>query len=705
MTRTIRSDSMLPPSASDYSRIQSLIDWYHWLWQQAPLALGSGNLDLLRVYAALIIDNAVPHATAIDCIASMLSNEPRKFSYVEIPAQRNDQSSRLTCISLALSTRLAAYCWKARLAYEKSTGSETTAKTLIEIIRCEIKDQFSASLSCAPQQGELTIMDLQRLGLILAIRGGVDPYLISALQSTVRPISQSRDDPYLLTDVSREALSHLFLRHDGLSLRAGKLGRAAVPVDDLLESVPSDWVAQAKKLLRRMCCELGESISGRVNTPKKRAAALGILESYEKLATEMGPDDSVVLLAIKYSRHRYVDNPTIVASSLRHYLDRAVISGLLDTEASYSLGDWEPDDFWENVEDRLSSPRLSRRSRGLILEAYKPLLRFLASELEIPRISVSALAEEFVGGSGQWRLISAPAIDNVIAELSFNSRPHFREAAIVIALAYYGGLRATEIRRLTLSDIVFSDFLPNVDVELQRGKTANARRRIPLAALAPPHITRLIVDHWHDRITEFPDSTALSRIAFLGPRCSTDGYQYHSLSSLARGLLKRAFGASANIHLLRHSFCSNLFLRWYALRRPDILRDFRDRGHAIFQPELQRKLTSYFDCIPHQDGDIRPYDLVSMIKLTGHASPSTLFQYYVHSFSVVQEHAVSIMSSPIGDLRLAGNVIAKLVPRLSSSASRAKLSSPTVHGIACHIFGDGGCLFRNAVESTGALAL
>jgi len=85
--------------------------------------------------------------------------------------------------------------------------------------------------------------------------------------------------------------------------------------------------------------------------------------------------------------------------------------------------------------------------------------------------------------------------------------------------------------------------------------------------------------------------------------------------------------------------------------------------------------------MPFEDGDIRPYDLVSMIKLTGHASPETLFQYYIHSFSVVQAHAVSRMKTIGFDQPLPDVTISKLVPRMKSSASRAKLNTRTLEGI------------------------
>jgi hypothetical protein len=192
-----------------------------------------------------------------------------------------------------------------------------------------------------------------------------------------------------------------------------------------------------------------------------------------------------------------------------------------------------------------------------------------------------------------------------------------------------------------------------------------------MVKLAPPYIVQMIRDYWNERRSEFSESARLAQIAFFGRRGQRERYLHQSITRLASRLLKQVFGDSTTLHILRHCFCTFLFLRWYAIRHPDMLDDLRDRSHLMFQPELLSKLNSYFACMPIEDGEIRPYDLVSMTKLTGHASPETFFQYYVHSFSLVQSHAVRQIKSPVSGMAMSDALLKALVPGMRSSSSRA----------------------------------
>lgn len=349
------------------------------------------------------------------------------------------------------------------------------------------------------------------------------------------------------------------------------------------------------------------------------------------------------------------------------------------------MTDWDSDDLIESLEDRLSESRLSKRTKGLILTAYSPLLRFLTTELGLPNISVKGMRVDYVTGAGQWQLFSPHAIDKVIRRLSRDPDRRLRQAGLVVALGYYGGLRTGDIKNLTLADIVFNDRLCDLDIEICRGKSRNTRRRLPFHALAPGHVQSLIREFWADRLGEFPNRNILSKISLLGPEGCAESYDIASIARLARFVLKQAFGADTNIHTLRHCFCSNLFIRWYSIRHTDLLQDLRDASHEIYQPELQDQLNQFFSAMPHEDGEIRPHDLISMIKLTGHASPATLFQYYVHTFGVVQSHAMRSRHSLIENTEVQASDIALLLPRMRSSKSRANIANSTLGGLADYL--------------------
>ena len=668
-------DSILPLETKAFGRLGGLEQWYLWLWQQAPLDLNAADTDLIRVYASLIIDSAIPHATALDCLSSLFTfPATAPYDSVTIPISRSDRTSRRIELGLNDTTSLAIHCWQKRLPGPQFE-LDMRPQQLFRELEKTLKADFAETLTVWRGKPDVRFMDIRDLGPLIAVRNGAEPYMFSALNAQVRPTSQSRTDPYFLADVSRESLGHMLQEHTNLSLRSQTMrpDRKMAPL--AIEDPPPGWIGESRRLLRQLCRELADAHPGRLRTSRQRGIAMEIIGRYERQARQIAPSDSALALAIEYSIHCYVDNPTITAGSLRNYLDRSVINGLLDSEASFSLSDWDTDDFIENVEDRISESRLNASSRSQILDAYAPLLKFLRQKLNLPPIPIAGLRQDYVAGSGQWAIISPHAIDKVIRSLFDHTNYEYRQAAIVIALAYYAGLRASEARRLTLANIVYNGHLEILDIELLRGKTPNARRRLPMANLAPPYIIRMICDYCNERRSQFAKSAHLSTIAFFGAQRRLEPYLHESITRLARQLLKHVFGQSSTLHVLRHCFCTYLFLRWYCTCCPNLIDGLRDRSHPVFQPELLSKLSSFFACMPFEDGEVRPYDLVSMTKLTGHASPETLFQYYVHSFSIVQAHAANLIRSVAEDLTLTSESLSCLLPRAKSPSTIAKTFS------------------------------
>jgi integrase len=665
-------DSLLPCGLDTFARLGLLEKWYRWLWLQAPLKLDPADTDLLRVYVSLLVDSAIAHAAALDCLLHLCSSPISKpYCSVTIPICRTDRSSRGIELSFNETTSRAIRYWLERRTKEQFNHGTVSTNAHMEIEQ-KLKSQFAHAQSVEDCGNALKFRDLQVLGPLMAIRNGAEPYLIAAVDSKIRPTSQSPLDPYYLLDVKREFASHMLDRYSAFTLRSEARRKEFEEDSPPSEESPPERIGQSRKLLRELCGALERAHSGQVSSDVRREKALSIIEQYKSLALHIAPPDSALVLAIDYAEHHYVKRGKIKARSFRNYLDRAVINGLLDSEASFSLSDWDTDDFIDNVEERISDPRLGANSRRLILDAYSPLLKFLTKRLGIPPIEITELRQAYVAGSGQWAVISPHAIDKVIRCLFGHGDYRFRQVAVVIALAYYGGLRASEARRLTLANVVMNDRLDILDIEVLRGKTPNARRRLPLAILAPPHIVEMIRSYWNERRAEFADPARLGQIALFGPQRMRDRYLYQAITRLGREMLKEFLGETLTLHALRHCFCTLLFLRWYAIRHRDITDDLRDRSHAIYQPKLMARLSDFFAVMPEEDGEIRPYDLVSMTKLTGHASPETLFQFYVHSFSVVQAHAVRNIKSPVSGAVMSDALRRALVPRRRSSSSRAR---------------------------------
>jgi len=78
--------------------------------------------------------------------------------------------------------------------------------------------------------------------------------------------------------------------------------------------------------------------------------------------------------------------------------------------------------------------------------------------------------------------------------------------------------------------------------------------------------------------------------------------------------------------------------------------------------------------------------LVRFAKLIGHLGPRTLFSTYIHSYHIVQQHAMERMSAIYGARKLNGKTIAAIVPKMKSSASQTKLPDKSINGIHAYVF-------------------
>lgn len=472
--RPVRCDSILPTKLQDFSRISQLVQLYRRLWAQAPQKSTPADIDLLRVYVSMMLDSAISHSAALDCIMKLRASDWQPGGPIEISIHRKEQTDRVVRLNLHKTTELAVQQWQGGQLWWQAE-SDIRPNRLFAKLEKSLRNEFDQALSFWGPPCQLAFGDIRKLAPFLAVENGAEPFLNVALDSRVRPTSQPLDDTYMLDGVSRESLNHI-LRTLRPGIVQAKPPRTEENSDQGAEMVPSSaWIGESRKLLRLLCAELKSANSRRLRTPRQQQNAREILQRYVEQAKSMAPEDSAVVLAIEYAESCYVNNPTITAGTLRDYLDRTIINGLLDSEASYSLADWDPDDFVEVVEDRLSNPRLNGTTRRLILDAFAPLLKFLTRKLNLPVISISALRGDYVAGSGHSSLISSHAIDKVISSLYADTRREVQQAAIIIVLCYYGGLRASEARRLTLDNVVFSDRLENLDIEVLRGKSESSR--------------------------------------------------------------------------------------------------------------------------------------------------------------------------------------------------------------------------------------
>lgn len=680
-----RSNLVLPTTRICHSRVDQLDDLIEWLWHASSEWPSPQPFDLLRVYISLITDSVMPPNVAREVLRYSYNMDLRDLSQIEIPAQRGENDKRTSRLGLGPRSRLAIHCALAVRAASRVRNTRLLTDMSCDAdVTTELNRQLTLATESAGRSWTLTLADIAELAPYFCVRKGAEPYHFTLLSARIRPTSQDEDDPYALTGVAEEMMSHLFHGDGGFSanLRSTRADATARLESDL--EPPPEWIAESKSILRALCTGLDKQVPKHCNTTHKRQIAREIFANIRERVPDYYPASCVTRLTIDFAEKRFVGDQKVIARTVRDYLSRCIINGLLCFDEAFSLADWDPDDFYDAVEDRINSNRLCNRTKSLVLIAYNQFLRFACPKLGIPTVSLTDLKQQFLGGAGQWRLLSPHVVDRLLRQLAESGHAFNRQIAVTIAFGYYGGLRASEIRRLTLANIVIDHQLGLFELELLRGKTPSARRRVPLHALAGCLVLDLIQEEVEARKGQFSAATQLSKIALLGHPAEKEGYNYQSLALATRAVLRAAFGESANIHLLRHSFCSNLFVRWYSLLYPDLLDNHRDRSHDLYQYELQSRLRAFFQNLPGQEENVRASDLVVIIKVTGHASPLTLFVYYVHSYTLVHQHTVSRISEGYLDDTFSNCELELLIPGMRSSASRAQLADRTIRGLCEH---------------------
>lgn len=258
----------------------------------------------------------------------------------------------------------------------------------------------------------------------------------------------------------------------------------------------------------------------------------------------------------------------------------------------------------------------------------------------------------------------------------------------VLALAFYGGMRASEIASLSLNDIVSEG--NELTIYIRKGKTASARRAIPLHLLAPPKVIKEIRDYYETRLIHYRiykrksernklSFDSKSQVHFLS---SNKQYDKSSSVIVVRNALlhlKTQVGTGADLHLLRHSFASMLFLRWYCCKYPDLIKELIDKKHWCFSQKGLAGLRTFFGENPDTvipNSNITA--IIHLIKLMGHKNTDTFFQVYVHSYDTVLEHALRRAHKESDSIELPGKLISELIPGMKSRASQVQLKSRSV---------------------------
>lgn len=393
-------------------------------------------------------------------------------------------------------------------------------------------------------------------------------------------------------------------------------------------------------------------------------------------------------LAMRWAEYRLIDQG-VMLDTFSKDLSNLFNQGFFQYSASFDLSHWDEEDAEILVSDYLLNRELKENTINKIIGTMASLCRFSREHLNLFTKIQFPLESEKSGLvlTRRNNIFGLQELDLITSEMLRDENDE-KQLSCILDLAFYAGLRSGEVANLTLNSIVAND--NEVTIYLPRFKTPSAYRSIPLHLLAPPEVCRRVQSVLEYRRIQYRKHNKKSATKVGLKQCylfTKDG-KVNECSSpemigAARNILKIKSGEGADLHLLRHSFASHIFLRWYCSRYHNLIPQLLEKNHWSFSDDGIGNLRFFLGESPDQA--IPPTNVTSIIhllKLMGHKTTTTFFRVYVHSFEVIADHAIQRCDHEEGKAILSGKAIAALVPKFGSRTSQSKLKDRSLKGIA-----------------------
>ena len=398
-----------------------------------------------------------------------------------------------------------------------------------------------------------------------------------------------------------------------------------------------------------------------------------LAQSQQELADIEGVRGSFAELMLLWTAHMAGARNGPTASSMRTYMSRLLRPALLASPLAFSMADWDTDDVVDVI-DVVTAENASwaPATYGHFLQTLAFFIGFakklgFAEEASVPGAGQGAQASTY-----RQAVLGPSHIDAAIEHSLFYARNAtdaaqqqlYEQIALVLMLAFYAGLRSGEIKALTLADLIpeqggppsfaletVQSLLGGRDAEepggaqqfapadhrlcylnVLRGKTPAARRRIALHALMPERWSTVLFDAVERRVADSRRSR-YERIPLFVPLVS--GEDRVDPIRRARQFISEMYGSQRDLHGLRHSAASFHFLRIAALRNPEPVERLIDRTHELFTDQSLERLRAELEW--PQGAAIWQRGLAEhwLSRTLGHSQISTTLRTYVHTTSIV----------------------------------------------------------------------
>lgn len=645
--------SLLPIIPDDYSALPQIWDLY--------TASKTGKLpDLLYCAILLTIECGITDP-ALSWLLSNLkhSHINTEDCTVKIPANLKDLKNGAHIFPIPVSLQSifskenSSAKQRSRYLFLPNNSGQSTRKRLIKKELSKLFKKYQREMFISHKQKHLVSWTsfTRAAPLTPVIRAELEPFITtvaSSLPATSSHISSS-SRPLLNSDLLND-------NYDLIGKTSDKCLKNKTedkyPFRDKANHTYTDWLPNSRRIISRLNACLKNITDRGFNTIKRVAEAHAIIDELLVEASKLAPNTSALHLALfwiksRLDKEKLSSNPK--ASTIETDLSRVFTRRLLKHPDSIDMSDWEPLDLELLIYEYLEDPRIANNTRKALSVSLKQAFGYGIKKGLLPPIDIPLIRSEVHGGVSRPIVLGLYEFDSFISNLISSGTRDNKIIAITSILGFYGGMRACEANSLTVADIIYGD--DELIIQIKKGKSQAARRNIPLHLLAPPHYCQLIISWCEQRKKEKRISVHLKKTALFGPENNPDSYNRSELIGVVITHLKAWFGDDIVFHSLRHSFASWLLIRWYALRYPDITDKLVAKDHAIFSDASNLKLGQYFSLVQDQLPEkYEPHHLIMISKLMGHLGQKTLFQYYVHIFHIIHQHATRRVHKKLKEL-------------------------------------------------------
>jgi len=641
--------SILPPNVTDYSYLKTIgtIARHYQSFHLKKLF----SLDDLPAFLCLTLGcfAGIPGNTLTRLLITSKNKDINKEGTISLKIHPDDKSTKRCHIAiprlahetlLKLTSKISKTQKNEFILFPTIKGSKNRKKLIINAIK------KSVSNTVTQLQIQATVPTVQKifsLMPLISFRFGIEPFIISALKGTILPVSHPSESPFQIYMHNNSEPPRLIKHRPKGKKPTTNLSHIPIikhtNTDNNIHLHIDDWCGKSKLVLRKLIYQLRLNWDKRLpdsNIDKART----IFQTIRDEANLITTNKSALHLAIDWIEYKFIDKQSISSGTSYTYLDRTFFKGFLSDPDSHDLEKWDIEDHELLLESCLSRNNISIQTKKLTADTFSSLYKFASEHGYCSSFNISYINSEWVGSTNRNEILGLHEFDSFIRILiEENTRDALTHAAVAI-LGFYAGLRAAEVTRLTLNDIILDNGY--LSLEIQRGKSLASRRRVTLSLLVPEYILCILNQYITKRRSEFPLKSVLRNIPLFGPEGSRNRYQGRTLINRVINQLKYYFGNDIVFHSLRHCFASWLLVRWYALRYPSIVNELHDESHNVFSQSMRAKLAQLFTVGKYSEIPDWQHDcMITIAKIIGHASPKTFFHHYVHTFHVIHKCAVT----------------------------------------------------------------